>query len=834
MIEGNPFGHRNIDELLKHEVYPALFNRLGTAFPEFGWRRTGNSWTATRLPQGFPYPAGHENPPRLMVHQNRPWWIKVHAHYRVRFLAYVNGGQCPSSTGYIPAARIIFEKAGVPFPEREYSPEDAQREAKRERRRNALDAVINHCQENLWSERGRAARDYLVKERGLTEEGIEDLELGLYTSAAAVFSYLEKEGVDRQVAADAALIWPNMEGYIIFPLADANGQPLTLYGRWPGHPPRDLPKTIALPGEGTMASPLYFDRVRQAHHKDVVLVEGALDAAICQEKGDSRVMACVAAELSGSQVETLARYRPTSVTICLDPDGGGERGTLSCIKRLREVGIRTYVAPTPPDRMNPDQFVLKNGIDAWKEHIDRKVHSFRYQADILIRRHKTKAEWTDAQKAAVLDEAIALDAATTAPSDLTDLDLFFWPVIRDAIGAGDAAIEARRVAAREKQERERNRIAHETLLRESQNLMREGNVEEAKELLREGVDRLRAEERTLKADPILCVTEELEDHARRLERWKGKEYIGLIQRTLPALDDATLGFRGLMLLAAGPNVGKTSLAVQFGLDVVKHNEDACFLFLSLEMSRWEMISHMKCRLAEVGWPTLVFGKGSPEKIEQLHYGTLRLETLGERIRVLDERNFPAPTLEKVIHQVKDLKARTGSSRAFILVDYLQVWPVPPNQAKNLRTELDADKWRIGAMKTLRDALEEDALMVISEARKPGEGTGEEWGGDLADLMGAARGTYTPDMFFLLNPLSDEALLKERGGNIPGNKDQKKQEAERVRGILQRNGISWNTFKIAKGRDGVQRIRLDLTFWLKESRFEEGFQKTQELLTELTS
>jgi len=832
MVRGNPFGPGSIDELLKHEVYPALFNRLNTAFPEFGWRRTGNSWTATVWPQEFPHRMGHENPTRPVVYQDRPWRISIQGHFGVRFLAYVNGGQIPSPTEYIPAARTIFEKAGVPFPEREYLPKDAEREARMERRRNALDAVIAHCQENLWSERGRATRDYLVKESGLTEEAIKDLELGLYPSATTAFSYLEGEGVDKQAAAE--VVWTRMEGYVIFPWADAIGEPLTLYGCWPGHPPRDLPKFLTLPGEGTKTTLLYFDKVRQARHKDVILVEGVFDAAICQEKGDSRVVACAAAELSGSQVETLARHRPTSVTICLDPDGGGERGTLSCITSLREAGIKTYVPPPLPDRMNPHEFVIKNGIDAWKEHIDRKVHSLRYQAEILIRRRKTKAEWTDVQKVAVLDEAIALDAATTAPSDITDLDLFFWPVIRQAIGSSEEAIEVRRVEAREKQARERIRSEHESLLLESQNLMREGNVEEAKEFLRAGIDRLRAEERTLKADPILCVRDEMEDHARKLERWAGKEYIGLIQKTLPTLDDATLGFRGLMLLAAGPNVGKTSLGVQFGLDVVKHNEGACFLFLSLEMSRWEMISRMKCRLAESDWPALVFGKGSPEKVAQVHYGTLRLAELGERVRILDERNFPMPTLEKVIHQVRDLKARTGSSRAFVLMDYLQVWPLPPSEAQYFTTESDADKWRVGAMKTLRDALEGDAVMVISEARRPGEGTADEWGGGLADVMATARGAYTPDMVFLLNPLSDEALLKVKGGNVPSNKDQKKLEAERVRGVLQRNGVSWNTFAIAKGRDGVHRTCLDLSFWLRESRFEEGFQRTPELLSELTS
>jgi len=834
MNKGKPLGHTDLGDLLNHEVYPALFACLDTAFPEFGWRRTGNHWVATTWPANFPDPANERKPSRLMVYQDRPYWIKVHGHLGVRFLDYVNGGQNPTGPDFPQAVRSLCEKCGVRSPEREYTPEEMEKEVQRERRKSALDAVIGHCQEALWSGRGTSARDYLVRERGLTEEGIKALGLGLYTSSADISAYLQNAGVD---VADTALLWPKLEGYIIFPWADANGQPLTLYGRWPGKPPEGLPKTIALPGEGTKASPLYFDRTRQAHHKDLILVEGVLDAAVLQEKGDSRVMACVAAQLSGLQVETLTRHRVASVTICLDPDGGGERGTLSCIKSLHEAGIAAYVAPTLPDGMDPDQFVIKHGMDAWKAHVGRKVHALRYQAEAIVRKHKAGKVWTDAGRVAALDEAIAFDTATKDPERLPALELFFWPVIKEATGAGEEALAARRVAAREKRKQERERLGYESLVRTSGELLRKGDTEGAKDLLRDEVERLRAEERTWKADPVLSVKEELAAHALALEKWRGKEFIGLPQKTLPELDTATLGFRGLMLLAAGPNVGKTALSVQFGLDVVKYNEDACFLFLSLEMSRTDIISRMKCRLAELDWKTLVFGSPdrrglsrdvyfTQDEHTRLRFADLSLEELGDRIRVLDERNFPAPTIENVVYQVKDLKARTGTSRAFLLVDYLQVWPIPPHESQNLRNDLDADKWRIGAMKTLRDALDGDAVMVISEARKPGGSTtGAEWGGELSDVMGAARGTYTPDMVFLLNPLRNEDLFKAMGKDVP--KTNKDEEAAEIRRTLQEQGVSWNTLKIAKGRDGVLRVHLDLTFWFRQSRFEEGFKRHAE-------
>jgi putative DNA primase/helicase len=169
---------------------------------------------------------------------------------------------------------------------------------------------------------------------------------------------------------------------------DAYGRPLTLYGRWPAKTlPAGRPKTIALPGEDSKRSPLYFDRARQAGHSEVVLVEGVLDATLLQALRDTRVIACVSAQLSRLQVQTLARHKVHTVIICLDPDQGGERGVVSCIKSLKAAGIRAYVAPTLPDGLDPDELVLRDGLDAWRAHIAQAQPAVLWQVDRALQQH---------------------------------------------------------------------------------------------------------------------------------------------------------------------------------------------------------------------------------------------------------------------------------------------------------------------------------------------------------------------------------------------------------------------------------------------------------------
>lgn len=808
----------DLGDFLDREVYPALFDQLDRAFPQFGFRRKGNQWEATDENASRSLP-GSPRPDRVCCYANRKYGLLIHGGDFVRFLDLANGGTKPSGVDFPEAVRKLADLAGVTMPERQVSNEDAERHAKRHARRSALETVAALCRETLLSDAGKNARAYL-EGRGLDDAAQEELGLGLYPSVATLGAALRAAGHDVEAARAEGLLFNPMVGYAVFPWADASGQPMSLYGRWPAKDvPNSKPKTLSLPGEGTKASPLYFDRARQAGHKDLVLVEGLVDAALLQVRGEDNVVACMGASFSGAQLETLDRYNVRSVTICLDPDGAGEKGTIACIRGLYGKGINAFIAPVLPAGLDPDEYVRAKGLDAWREHIGQAEHAFHYRARALVKGHKGEA-WTDRSLAACLDEAIAFDAAVTDPERLTDLSQFFWPVVFEATGVDLDAINARREAARAKAEAERERLAYDRLLRDAGDKLRGGDLEATKELIREETDRLRAQERHWKAEPVRNVVDELADHEERLAQWRGREFIGLPQKTLPKLDGLTLGLRGLMLLAAAPNVGKTTLAVQLGLDAVVHNPDAAFLFVSLEMSRWDILTRFRSRLSGLDWKTLVFGSGfgdapsfTEEESERLEAAHNTLADIGSRLRILDEKNFPAPTLPKILDQVEDLKASSGASRVFVLLDYLQVWPVPDAVAKNIRTDLDADKWRIGQMKELRDAVgSENAALVISEARKPSNDA-QEWAGDMAAVMGAARGTYTPDMVLLLNPLSD----KELGGPD----DKTGENGKQIRDREAEAGFARQRLSIVKGRDGVQRGRVDLRFHFRQSRFEEN-------------
>jgi hypothetical protein len=355
-------------------------------------------------------------------------------------------GASPRAEDFVRVVRRACELAGVPFPEHELSEEEKERARRKECRRAVLATVIFICQERLWSPAGEPARAYLAG-RGFDERTLEDLGLGLYPhDLDELRRQLLAAGHDRKDVTESTALSKKMCGYVTFPWKDAHGDPLTLYGTWPARtPPDGVPKKMTLPNpksggedwEQTKRSPLYFDRARRAGHKDLVAVEGVTDAAYLQSLGDTRVVAYVAAELSHSQVDTVKLHRMRSVTIVPDPDAGGDGGALSCVRQLRDAGITPYVAPRLPDGLDPDDFALAHGLDAWKAHVRQAIHGYRFVARSILARHGERQAGDDAWGDVVVEDA--LNFARSLPEDRAEeMSRHFWPEITAAVG-GDAA-----------------------------------------------------------------------------------------------------------------------------------------------------------------------------------------------------------------------------------------------------------------------------------------------------------------------------------------------------------------------------------------------------------
>lgn len=332
--------------------------------------------------------------------------------------------------------------------------------------------------------------------------------------------------------------------------------------------------------------------------------------------------------------------------------------------------------------------------------------------------------------------------------------------------------------------------------------------------------------------PIETRLKQLDDITHK---YRGKKYLGLRVKSIEEFNECFLGLRKLNLLAAGPNVGKTALTIQLALETLLMEEDACLAYFSLEMTSLEIFTRMNLNLSELNFHTFMFGSQNQtrdtypqayftaDEQNKIYKSHELLKKIGERIQIIDTNDLSFIDAKKVIQYVAAIKQKTKCKRAIVIIDYLQVWPINPSL--RFPSENEADKWRMGEMKKIRDMMNEDPVIVISEARKP-SGKDDIWGGDLSDVMGSARGTYTPDVVMLLSQLKPKALAKLWSFNsmpiIEIQEQAECQEDEKagmaIKNHLANQGITICKLDVPKARDGMHKFTILLEFHFQKNIF----------------
>ena len=152
------------------------------------------------------------------------------------------------------------------------------------------------------------------------------------------------------------------------------------------------------------------------------------------------------------------------------------------------------------------------------------------------------------------------------------------------------------------------------------------------------------------------------DHLAELSAAGGQAQPGL-PIGFSAIDDKTSGFgdSDLVLLAARPGMGKTSLALNIALNVAKNTNKAVAIF-SLEMSREQLVTRILSNEATVESQKLLTGNLREAEWERIANATATLSPLDIRI---DDN--PLLTVADM-----NAKCRRIDNLAMIVIDYLQL------------------------------------------------------------------------------------------------------------------------------------------------------------------
>lgn len=221
----------------------------------------------------------------------------------------------------------------------------------------------------------------------------------------------------------------------------------------------------------------------------------------------------------------------------------------------------------------------------------------------------------------------------------------------------------------------------------AQQLMEEGRIPEA---FRHMVTRLNA----LQVNPV-AFAEEDPDMSTLLDKVfarmnKARRQPGAIPGTPSGffqLDSMTGGFRDdqLIIVAARPGVGKTSLAMSVALNMADHYELPVVIF-SLEMSAVDLTSRLVSALSEVPSSLIDTGMLNEDQVWKLDQARQKIAALP--ITIIDQVTKGA-TAESIRERTKRLKVQPR----LVIIDYLGRMQ-PSSEAFSKNDQVDATSWAV--------------------------------------------------------------------------------------------------------------------------------------------
>ncbi len=314
------------------------------------------------------------------------------------------------------ALLYLAEKAGVSVEEHQGRDplEERETHAQKERLRKLNeDALLWFHQSLLRSREASEARAYL-QERGISSESVLAFSLGYapdrwdaLSSYLLAQGYTESELVQGGLARErerepgdirASGIYDYFRKRLIFPIRDGRGRVIGFGGRVLGEgQPKYLnsPQTLLFEKNNVLYA---LDMAREAikQEKQVIIVEGYVDAIIAHQYGTKQTVACIGSAITEKHIQQLKKLT-RQVTLALDPDAAGEAATEHGIQEALKGFDRTIVpvplpaegrTATSPARGRRRQ--EPRGIIRLEEQVDAEINVLQLPAgedpDELIRR----------------------------------------------------------------------------------------------------------------------------------------------------------------------------------------------------------------------------------------------------------------------------------------------------------------------------------------------------------------------------------------------------------------------------------------------------------------
>lgn len=447
----------------------------------------------------------------------------------------------------------------------------AQESFKRaQEKQSKLETAQNILTSRLFSEDGKKELQYL-HDRGYSDDDIKAMGLGALPPKKALENRLDDLLVNNVNIVNIKIPELSNLDYkthsLTIPIRDKRG-------RLKGWSVRSIsgaePKYKYSYGIETGSELANLDRARGL--KELIIVESPIDALIATARGIEGVTACMRSKPTEAMLDDLKNSKVRSVTLALDSDEAGQKGTVETLYALYARGLTGYVMTYPKGIKDLDELIKKQGADKAQKLIDTAEAGHKYLIKCLHCKHCKHENITDREEQALLDDLINLDAKLS--DDLASRDIVRY--ITEELKIAPELIKARLEQNRADQAQRQRERGHRTLNLKASQFIAQGELDKAEELYKKMLPSLRAKNSQTILEPY---TGEL-FYRDLLERREG------YKTGWSKLDQySTIPPEALTIIAGRPSHGKTTVMLNMLYNLVKAYPDESFYLFSYEETR---------------------------------------------------------------------------------------------------------------------------------------------------------------------------------------------------------------------------------------------------------
>ncbi len=288
---------------------------------------------------------------------------------------------------YIEAVKRVADKVGIPLEIGNIKKESSKFKLEYE----IMDYATKIFQNNLNSKEGIKAKEYLLN-RGITDKIIKDFRIGLaLDDNTYLYNVLTKKNYDINLLDELGLITKDgIKGYdkfqnrIMFPLTDLQGNTVGYTGRiYNGEDSAKYinTKETKIYKKGNTLFNYYNAKNYIRSEKCAILVEGNMDAIRVYSSGIYNVLALMGTSITKEQVDILKKLR-VPIILMLDNDNAGALATMNVGSELEKENVVVKVVRLEGAK-DPDEYIIKYGIDKFKNTIANSINYFDYKLKYL-------------------------------------------------------------------------------------------------------------------------------------------------------------------------------------------------------------------------------------------------------------------------------------------------------------------------------------------------------------------------------------------------------------------------------------------------------------------